>query len=153
MMSAERSDRLRRFDDVFRTLLVIASIFVSGALAFYKELLSSDILSVLMFLFVLSICGWAVGTLWGGVEEISLKIGAWWCLMVAFVFSLSRLMFYTTLSVPKFVLTTDAVISFLLWYPITTYFRDMLSRRDLKLLRILLTIITAAFVTADVIFS
>jgi hypothetical protein len=153
MMSAEKSDRLRRFDDVFRTLLVIVSILLSGALAFYKEFLPSDFFFlVIMLTFTVSICTWVIGTFFDGVEEGIFKILAWYSLMAAFAITLARLIFYSTLSFPRFVLTAVAVVSFLLSYPMFGYLRNLTHPRDLKIMKILLIIVSALFVAIDMTF-
>jgi hypothetical protein len=152
MMSAEKSDHLRRFDDVFKTLLVIASILLSGALAFYKELLPSAFFSAIIISFALSICTWVIGTFSDGVDEGIFKIVAWWALMTSFAATLARLIFYSTpLSLPRFGTTAIAVVSFLLSYPMFGYFRNLSRPRDLKILKILLIIASALVVAIDLI--
>ena len=146
-MSAEKSDHLRRFDDVFKTLLVIASILLSGALAYYKEALASVFFSSIISSFAISICFWVFGTFFDGVTEGIFKILAWWALMLAFVATLARLIFYSTPSLPRFVDIAIMVVSFLLSYPMFGYFRNLTHPPDhLKILKIALAIASAIVV-------
>lgn len=84
-MSDEKDDLLRRFDVVFRTVLVIASITISVFITFYKEVMPSYAIIYSIIFFMVPIVIWAFLTLQGGAEECELKILAWWILMSAFV--------------------------------------------------------------------
>jgi hypothetical protein len=158
MKSAEdrlrAEDHLRRFDLVFRTLLVIASILISGSFAFYRGLLDSRAFPLIVLLFAISICTWAFGTLLGQAKgEGMYKLLAWWSLIFAFMITLARLLFYSTPSIPKFVLTTGVIVSLFLSYPMFSYLRDLTPSSDRKILKAILIIASAVLVVADLVLS
>lgn len=150
-MKIRMSDRLRRFDDVFRTLLVIASILISGTLAFFKDLVPSYYFLSMMIVFVLSICSWTIGTLKGTVDEYIFKLFSWWSLMLAFSISLARFAFYSNPSPPKFVLTGSVVVTAILSYPMFAYFKNLTNPQDAKILKTLILVVMGLFVVLDVI--
>ena len=124
-MSIPEDELLKRFDVVFRTILVVASITISVAMAFYKEILPSYAFFYSIGFFLAAISIWAYSTLSGGTRECALKIFAWWTLMTAFTLLLARLIF-SSFFLPLFVSTVCLSVALMLTWPLFTYFRRVI---------------------------
>jgi hypothetical protein len=125
-MPVPEDELLKRFDVVFRTILVVAGIAISATIAFYKEILPpfAFVYSIGFFLAAISI--WAISTLKGGTIEYSVKILAWWTLMTAFTLLVARLIFSNFL-LPPFVTTLALATSLIFTWPLFSYFRGVIS--------------------------
>lgn len=121
-MSISENDLLRRFDVVFRTILVVATITISAALAFYKEILPSYAFLYSIVFFAAAISIWAYSTFRGGTGECVLKIVAWWTLMSAFTLQIARLAF-SSFYLPPLVTTVAVSVALMLTWPLFRYFR------------------------------
>ena len=83
--------RIERFDEVFRTLLVVASILAAFSLKSFPEPLLSQAFQTLLFL-LLSLLLWVVAALWGtGPGACITRLLALETLVVAISRTLSRL--------------------------------------------------------------
>lgn len=151
--SPTRSDSLRRFDEVFRTLLVIGSVLISGQIAFSKGLLPLDIFAYNINAFVLTISAWSIGTLVGRDVEVVFKIVAWYFLMLTLLGTIGRLILYSTYILPNGSLVLISIGGFLLSYPMLNYLGDLVSSRAKRNLRIVIVAVTIIFIIADVISS
>jgi hypothetical protein len=149
-MSILEDDLLKRFDVVFRTVLVVTSVTISVAIAFYKEILPSYAFfySIIPFLAAISI--WAYSTLSGGTRECKRKISAWWTLMTAFTLLLARLIFSSFFLLP-FVSTICLLVALMLTWPLFTYFRRVMPDGDELQLKIVLMVILLGVFIVDVI--
>jgi hypothetical protein len=145
--------RLHRFDLVFRTLLVIASISLSAGLSLYK-----DVLSPLAFLYsvvplVLAVVFWSSATFHGGSHECIFKTVAWWTLMLAFVLLVFRLVFSFSYFLPPFVTTISVLLAWVLSRFLIHYFHgpdDVQLRRTMEFFMwaILVTLVVEMIVLA-----
>jgi len=75
-------EKTRRFDDVYRLLLVIAGVFFSYSLAFYREKAGIRLFNFIMLLPLISVAFWSIGRL--GVlaksREVTWRILSLWFL-------------------------------------------------------------------------
>ena len=55
------SERIKRFDDIFRFMMIISTIIFSGALSFYRESMPEYIFFLYIFDMVIAIILWSIG--------------------------------------------------------------------------------------------
>jgi len=75
-------EKIRRFDDVYRLLLVIAGVFFSYSLAFYRDRLGIRVFNFVLLLPLTSVALWSIASL--GVLarlRVTSRILAWWFLI------------------------------------------------------------------------
>ena len=87
----ELNGRKRRFDETFRTLLVIVTITTTFSFNLYKDALSNTFFFDTFVFFIASIIIWAVANLVGGSNEYLLKLVAWHFLIFDITVSFIRL--------------------------------------------------------------
>ena len=87
----QTEDRIRRFDVVFRTLLIVGTVLFSFNVAFQKERILTALFAWCVFLFSVAVVGWCFGTLYSEIETAS-KLFAWASLVILILSS--YLMFF-----------------------------------------------------------
>lgn len=88
----ETEDRIRRFDDVFRTLLIVGTILFSFSITFQKEM-GAIAFTTYVIAFGTTIICWCFGKLCSGLET-TLKIIAWFFLGVLTLTGYIRMVFF-----------------------------------------------------------
>lgn len=152
---ANDDDRLRRFDLVFRTLLVVATISLSAGLSFFKDIISPYAFFYAVVPFILAICVWSFSVLHDGPSESIFKIMAWWTLMCSFILLISRLALSFSFFLPPMVTTASVVGALVLTRPFVTYFRGLDDdglRWTMKILRLIVVGIFVADLISLVVF-
>jgi len=143
--------RVERFDEAFRTLLIILTISFSGSLAFYKEVMEPRFFSYSAGAFVTAIVIWTVATLLGGYYEYFLKISGWWFLMAAFGVLFAR-MYFTMFLLPPLVVSVIVLASLVLTLPILSYLKEAIGEELYKYSLKIWSMVTLLFIILDVLY-
>ncbi len=143
------SERLSRFDAVFRTLLIIVTVLISGSIVFSKGLMPTDIFA--LGLLATTIITWSVGTLLNREVEIVSKILAWDFLMLTLFLDFWRLTNYSAHTLPADTITLISIGSFLFSLPIMIYLEDLAPVRMRKNLFLVIFGLMILFIVTDAI--
>lgn len=146
--NGSENDRLQRFDVVFRTILVLASITLSATFAFYRDVLPWYAFLYSIGFFSGAIVFWSYSTMRGGSGEYVLKVVAWWTLMSAFTLLVARLIL-SSFILPPFVTTISICLSCLFTCPIASYFRNLMLPSEIRALKKALILAILAVFLAD----
>jgi len=87
----EFGDRKRRFDETFRTLLVIVTITTTFSFNLYRNALSNAFFVDTFMFFIASIIIWGFFNLVGGTYEYAWKLIAWHFLIFDIIISFTRM--------------------------------------------------------------
>ncbi len=150
-MQKDMEDRLRRFDITFRTLLVIMSIFFSGSLAFYMDVLDPFAFAYSAVFFSGSIVCWAFAMLLGGHSEIPLKIISWLALMTSLALFVERLVFRSFI-LPQWGNFAGFLVGTLLTWKMVDYFHDGLSGKTVTDMKLSFIFALVAFALIEAVF-
>lgn len=142
------SERLRRFDEVFRPLLIIVTI-ISGSIAFSKGLLPTDVFASMIGLLAATIITWSVGTLLGRDTEIVFKILAWDFLMLTLFWDFWHFTNYSAYIMPTGTITLISVGAFLFSLPILIYLEELVPPKMRKSLFFVIFGLMILFIVAD----
>ena len=140
-----------RFDEAFKTLLIVMTITFSGSIAFYKEIMEPRFFSYSVGIFAATIVLWTFSTLYGRKHEYLLKAGTWYLLMVTFGVLFARL-HYTMFLLPPLVVSLVALVGLVLTLPILQYLRKTIGERNHKDFRRALLWATFLIIVLDVLY-
>jgi hypothetical protein len=143
--------RTERFDDAFKLLLVIMTLSLSMGIGFYKEILEFRAFSYTIGFFVFTIVLWVFAHLRGGKDEYTLKIVAWWAMMVGFGTLFARLNFITFL-LPPMIVSLIALLGLFLTLLMVYYLKENLGQTEPKKFALAYIIVTAFFVILDMLY-
>jgi len=147
------SEKIKRFDDIFRLLLIVSSLILSAGLGLLKEFLDAYFFSVYILSVIFVLILWAIGhTRENMREEAFLKLMAWYALIFFITFYVWEMIRQAS-GVVELSWNTFwflAFLSFFLTLPAYSYLEILPKRAFLYLL--LLTIFTAFMFSALYIF-
>ena len=113
----QTEDKIRRFDDVFRTLLIVGTILFSFNTALQRGKIMTATFVWYVILFSMAVIFWCFGTLHSALET-EYKIIAWFGL-VTLILSSYLMIFFQGVPTPQFVVVVSisyAISLRLFWY-------------------------------------
>lgn len=148
VISKERT-RTDRFDEAFKTLLVVVSLVFSSTLAFYRGTWQPDYFVGSGLGFIITVVVYVVSTLHGGNDEYIFKVFGWYFLMFSFGTTFVRMIFIGE-ATPPMILSVIMIAVFALTIPIARYLRETIGRGNYKPIMIALLVMTLFMVALNV---
>lgn len=145
-------DKLGRFNEAYKTILVVASLAWSTTLALERETMAPITAVYLLVFFVGAVAFSAYSTLQGMRQEYPLKTLSWWMLMTAFSLLIMHLTVPGSFALPPFLTAASSLLAFLLTLPIIRYFRDLMTAHELRVLNRALRVTLVLALTFDAVY-
>ena len=126
------SERIKRFDDIFRFLVIISTIIFSGALSFYKEHMSPYFFSGYIYTIIASILIWSIGHTRKNISKEALTKLISWLVSMFFVSGNIWCLVYrvpTLQEEPLIIIWILLIISYSLTLPMCFYLKNILPKR------------------------
>lgn len=100
----ESVDRKKRFDETFKTLLIIVTITLSVTLSLYKDILGVTFFIDAFLNFIVSVFVWAIANIADGQNEYVIKLIGWHLLIYVLAVSFARILLGLSLipQIPRF---------------------------------------------------
>jgi hypothetical protein len=142
------NERSKRFDDVYKMLLLIESVLISSSFAFFKDVMPWEFFNFTILSYIFSIILWCIPHLYATSSEYVFKIIGWYFTVQITLVTFARLCLLVYV-LPQIYTISVLTLSFCFSFPMIYYLKQNIGREYVKHLKISLLIVVLALIIWD----